>query len=282
MDAKKDVWVLRNLLNLTQSELAKELDVSYETINRWELGKNEIEPYNLEKIYSFAFRKKIYLNQIYEQLLKEEESENSKVLLHGCKRDFSLPADLNHSRTNNDFGVGFYLGENLKQAATYVSNSPSPRVFVFKINPEKLKAKRFDVSKEWMLAIAYYRGWIDKYKDHGLIKNVIKNVESADVVITPIADNKMFDLVSEFVRGEITDLQATHALAATNLGMQYVLRTPRALENIIFLDSLYISSIEKESLVNERLNMNAVCQDKVKVARINYRGKGQYIDQLLA
>lgn len=92
----------------------------------------------------------------------------------------------------------------------------------------------------------------------------------------------MFDLVSEFVRGEITDLQATHALAATNLGMQYVLRTPRALENIIFLDSLYISSIEKESLVNERLNMNAVCQDKVKVARINYRGKGQYIDQLLA
>lgn len=31
----------RAILNLTQSELAKELNVSFQTINRWESGKSK-------------------------------------------------------------------------------------------------------------------------------------------------------------------------------------------------------------------------------------------------
>lgn len=98
---------------------------------------------------------------------------------------------------------------------------------------------------------------------------------------TPVADNRMFDIISEFVRGEITDLQCEHALAATNLGMQYVARTSKAVNKITMIKSCYLCSAEKESYINERLNLNLVCQNKVKVARIEYRGKGQYIDELL-
>ena len=102
-----------------------------------------------------------------------------------------------------------------------------------------------------------------------------------DIIIAPIADNRMFDIISEFVRGEITDLQCEHALAATNLGFQYVLKSENALKNISLIKPLYVCSREKEKLVNLRLEMSDLSQDKVRVARIEYRGKGQYIDELL-
>lgn len=281
MDTKKQIIVLRALLDMTQEELARELGVSFETVNRWESGKNAIEDYNLEKLHAFAFNRKVYLNQIYEQFLKEGEIEGRKVLFHGSRKDFSLPLDLSHSRPNNDFGMGFYLGENLKQAAMYVSNLKAGKVYAFSLNEGSLKEKRFGVSREWMLAIAYYRGWINGYRGNRMISNILEEVEKSDVVIAPIADNRMFDIISEFARGEITDLQCQHALSATNLGMQYVLRSEKALDNASFLDCFYISKSEKESLLKQRLDLNSLGLSKVKASRIEYRGKGRYIDELL-
>lgn len=281
MNIRKEIIALRTLLNLTQNELANEINVSFETVNRWESEKHDVEEYNVEKLYAYAFKKKISFNQIYEQLFKEDENNSFKILFHGCKQNLSFPIDLIHSRLNNDFGQGFYMGESFKQAATYISNSLSSKVYVFKMDISSLVIKKFDVSREWMLAIAYYRGWIEKYKNNNIIRNIINQVEKSDVVIAPIADNRMFDIISEFVRGEITDLQCEHALAATNLGMQYVARTSKAVNKITMITSCYLCSVEKESYINERLNLNLVCQNKVKVARIEHRGKGQYIDELL-
>ena len=43
----------------------------------------------------------------------------------------------------------------------------------------------------------------------------------------------------------------------------------------------FLSSKEKEMYKNKRLENNNINLNKVKVARIEYRGKGQYIDELL-
>lgn len=50
MQIINEIKMIRELLNLSQKDLAKELDVSFQTINRWENSKNEIEQYNIEKI----------------------------------------------------------------------------------------------------------------------------------------------------------------------------------------------------------------------------------------
>ncbi len=72
--------------------------------------EREAELANVRKVYSFAFRKGIYFNMLYEQLLKEEySSENVLVLFHGSNSEISFPIDLDHSRSLNDFGKGFYL-----------------------------------------------------------------------------------------------------------------------------------------------------------------------------
>ena len=283
MNVVKELIIIRELLGITQEELAKKLGVSFETINRWEKDKNEIEIKNINKLYSFAFENKIYINSIYELLFLEEfQKDTNKVLFHSSKsNEINFPLDLSYSKLNNDFGVGFYLGENYKQAATYIANGNSVSVYAFNLNLNGLRIKKFNVDKEWMIAIAYYRGWLKEYLNHPYVEKIISSVNEHDIIIAPIADNRMFDIISEFVRGEITDLQCEHALAATNLGFQYVLKSENALKNISLIKPLYVCSREKEKLVNLRLEMSDLSQDKVRVARIEYRGKGQYIDELL-
>lgn len=144
-------------------------------------------------------------------IIKRKWEGFSKILFHGCKKELKFPLDLDHSKVNNDFGKAFYMGENLKQASTYISNSNSAKVFAFELDLEKL----FNVNKELMLAIAYYGGWLEDYKNHLIITKIVNEIEKNDIIIAPIADNKMFDLISEFVTGEITNMQCHNALAVS-------------------------------------------------------------------
>ena len=282
MQISKELKVIREILTLTQADIAKIIGVSLDTISRWENEKTDIEDKNIELIYNFAFEKGIHINKIYEQIFFEDcEKANSKLLFHGAKNTITFPLDLKYSKINNDFGKGFYLGETFEQASTYITNTLSKYVYAFSINTKNLKIEKFTVNTEWMLAIAYYRGWLTEYKHNEIIDNIINKVESADIIIAPIADNRMFDLISEFVDGTITSEQCEHALAATNLGNQYVIKTTTALTKLEFIKIFFLSSKEKEKYKNKRLENNNINLNKVKVARIEFRGKGQYIDELL-
>ncbi len=132
-----------------------------------------------------------------------------------------------------------------------------------------------------MIAIAYYRGWLDDYKDSSLIQKLISKLSGYDVIIAPIADNRMFDIIAEFVGNEITDEQCRHALTATNLGFQYVLKTNNALNNINFLKEMFVCQKEKAHCLDNRASLTNNGSQKVKIARIQYKNKGRYIEELL-
>ena len=72
MKLQSEIPIICETLMLTEADLAKKLGVSLETINAWKEVKEEIEPANLEKLYSFAYENGIDLNTIYEQLFKEK------------------------------------------------------------------------------------------------------------------------------------------------------------------------------------------------------------------
>jgi transcriptional regulator with XRE-family HTH domain len=282
MNIANEIKMIRELLGLSQQELADELEVSFQTVNRWETSSNEIEQRNIDKLYEYAYNKGIQINKIKEMFLIDENNYDDNVLLfHGAKKKFSLPVDLSHSKDQNDFGRGFYLGENLEQASTYISNSDYPYVYSFCIDCKGVKIERFSVSKDWMIAIAYFRGWLNEYSECTLIKEIITRVNNADLVIAPIADNRMFDILSEFVDGSITDLQCQHALAATNLGFQYVLKSEKAISKLVYISDLYLCKSEKKDILNKRLEMHNLTAGKVRMARIEYKGKGNYIEEIL-
>ena len=282
MNLKKAINILKELLNLTQEEIAMSLDITYETINKLGESSEEVDKRLIESIYSFADKNDINLNNYYESLIKEEfRKENQEVLFHGSKTFINFPIDISFSKLNNDFGKGFYLGESFDQAGMYISNSNSTNIYAFALSLKNLKVFKFYVNKEWMIAIAYFRGWLNEYKNSKIITDILNNLKDVDVIIAPIADNRMFDIIKEFISGSITDLQCQHALAATNLGMQYVLKTSNAINNLKLIELMFLPRIEKEKYMNYKMEMSINSLNKVKVARIEYRGKGQYIDEVL-
>lgn len=282
MRIRNKILLLCDLLDINLNELANVCSVPYITLKRLVNDENLAEEKNLDKIYTFAYSKGIFFNEIYEQLYTElKQDETTRVLYHGSKQKLELPIDFLHSKENNDFGVGFYLGESFKQAASYISNSKSTAVYSFALNIKNLKFTQFKVDREWMFAIAYYRGWLHGKENNRLIKKIIEKVNVSDVVVAPIADNRMFDIISEFVRNEITDQQCEHSLSATNLGMQYVVKSKKAIKHLDFIGEMYVSNIEKEDLIESR-NLNFKTNlNKVSAARIEFKNKGKYIDEIL-
>ena len=278
---QKDLRAIRNILDITQSELAAQIEVEQITISRSESGITKPSSILLEKIYNFAFSKNIKLGLLKEMLWKEDIKPSNKLLFHGSKNGITGKIDVTKGRINNDFGQGFYTGESYPQAVSFISNFDESCVYFIDFNDSGLKCKNYNVNQEWMLTIAYYRGVLDKYEDHPIVKKLFEESKKYDYIIAPIADNRMFQIINSFIDGEITDEQCKHCLAATNLGKQYIFKSENSVKNLKLVEQCYISSKEKEYYKNIRSSEVKLGDDKVKLARIQYRGQGLYIDEIL-
>lgn len=278
----QDIETVMELTELPFEEFAKELGVSRVTINNWVTGKKNISEKNLSSFYEYTFHKGIRLNRIKAQLYREDMLNQSEVLLfHGAKTQIEGELRLDYSKRKNDFGVGFYCGENLEQSAMFVATYPQSSLYMLKFNRANLNGKEFGVNRDWMLMIAYYRERLGVYANSQLIQLLVQEMQDIDYIVAPIADNRMFELIDQFIDGEITDVQCQHCLSATNLGKQYVFVSEKALKQIEILEHCYLADAEKEFYLTSRQEDYDMNRDKVKVARKQYRNNGNYIEDIL-
>ena len=277
----KDLKSIREILGISQSEFADQIGVEQITISRNELGRTNPSAKILENVYTFAFTKNIKINKLKEMFWRDDLKKHEKLLFHGAKSKIDGEIDIHRGRHNNDFGQGFYAGESYEQAISFVSGFENSSVYYICFNDDDLTSKRYEVNQEWMMTIAYYRGALDEYKNHPVIKKIIEQSRACDYIIAPIADNRMFQIINSFIEGELTDEQCKHCLAATNLGMQYIFVSEKAVSQAKLIERCYISQNEREYYKNIRLEESKLGANKVKLARKQYRGKGRYIDEIL-
>ena len=154
----EDLKAIREILGITQGELAEKLGVQQVTISRNENGKTEPSDTLLEQVYSFAFDNNIKLGRLKEMLWLENIKSGHKLLFHGAKRAIEGEISPSKSRMNNDFGQGFYTGESYEQAVSFVSGFEKSSVYYLEFDDSNLKWKEYEVNQEWMMTIAYYRG----------------------------------------------------------------------------------------------------------------------------
>ena len=279
---KGDIEFISVCIPLSYSKLAEALNVARSTITR--MVTEEINPSMdfLEKLYSFAYHNQYRSIDVNRLKISFASECLEKVLFHGAKDDIEGEIDLDHSRTDIDVGKGFYLGENYEQATSYIYANKKSSIYIFDASRLKeLTVKEFDVSLEWMLMVCYYRGQLEEYKDSPIIKKIIKEVESVDVVIAPIADNNMYEIMNGFARGAITDVQASYALSASHLGKQYVLKTKKACQLITPVERLYLCKSEREDVEKRRREASLMSKDESKHAIESYRRQGKYIEEIL-
>ena len=216
------------------------------------------------------------------EMFYKDDVKNGHILLtHASKKGIVGNIDVKLGRTNSDFGQGFYCGESYDKSISFVCRSDDASIYFIDFNPDGLKRIEFNVEENWMLAIAYYRGRLEEYKNNKKILDIIKSIEDSDYVVAPIADNRMFEIIDQFIEGYITDEQCKHCLAATNLGLQYVFLTEKAVSNLKVLEKCYISSSEKKYYIKKQEDYQKEGVDKSKLARIQYKGQGKYIEELL-
>ena len=262
--------------------LLAKLDLSEEEFEAIKSGELEPDKIQLENIYNFAYNSGLFLNEIqWQDRLDEFRKENEVVATHGSRTNIKGSIRVDVSGESNDFGNGFYIGEDISQAGMWVGEEPNSSLYILTFDENDLVKAQFNVSVDWMLAVCYYRNQIPEYANSERILRIREKVDNCDYVYAPIADNKLFEVIDAFVAEEITDLQCLYALSATHLGYQYVLKTERALENLDIIDHLYFCSVEK-SLYNKESDVeNNTSLHKAFIAKKRYKDQGQYISELL-
>ena len=277
----EDLRFIREVLGLTQKQLAEELGIQQVTVSRSEAAKTQPSDRLLELVYGFAYDNNIMLNRLKAMFRSDRLEKGHALLYHGAKSLIDGEISTSRSRSNNDFGTGFYTGELYSQAITFISGFEKSSIYLLDFNPENLKCKEFGLNREWMLTIARYRQSLDRYAGHPLIRNLVDEVEGCDYLVAPIADNRMYQIINSFIEGEITDIQCMHCLASVNLGKQFVFKSSRAASRLKILERLYVSFSERDYYRAVRSRDSEDGNDKARQARIRYRGEGQYIDEIL-
>lgn len=277
-----DIKTVCTLLNLTYSALAEKIGVARSTVLRVLKGETYPSDLFLTSFYSFAYQNNIRPVRLNDLKIQFAIDRYDKVLFHGAKTEIDGAIDLNHSRSNIDVGTGFYMGESFEQASSYVFPYRNSSVYLFDSRElAGLKTKEFSVSLEWMLAVSYYRGYLESHSRSPFIRQLIAEVEESDVVIAPIADNDMYETMSRFARGEITDMQTISALSASHLGKQHVLKSELACRSVHAVERLYLCALERQGIETKRKADAQVALDKSALAIQTYRRQGKYIEEIL-
>lgn len=279
----KDIDFIKTTKKLTNADLANLLNIGEATLYRYYKNPSKVPYNNLDKLYDFAYSSNLNMNIIKSNVFEEEfNNKENIVVYHGSKYGMNgNKVNLKYSDIDNDFGIGFYCGESIIQPETFVINYPKSSLYIFSFNIKKLNKLEFNVNNEWVLAIAYYRGYLNKYKNSKLLNKIINKINKADYIIAPIADNTMFDIIKRFADGELSDIQCQHCLAATNLGKQYVFRTQKAIDSLTFINKCFISSLERKDLSNNIIKNKSISDNKVNYAISKYRKEGKSIEELL-
>ena len=278
----EDINTILELLDIPLPKLAEELNINCNTLFQWKTKQIPMLSSNLESLYEYAYANKLRLNNIHAQILKETRPQDHILLFHGAKQEIQGAISLEKSKRNNDFGPAFYCGENMEQAAMFVSTYDNSCLYMVDFDLKNKKSLTLGVEQDWMFMIAYFRGRLTEYSSHPIIQKLLQKLDGIDYVIAPIADNRMFQIIDSFIEGEITDVQCQHCLSATNLGNQYVFLTQKAIDSIMILRRCYLTKSEKENYLKIRSEDFKISDDKVKLARRQFRKEGNYIEDILS
>ena len=273
---KKDIELILSTEQKNIDQLADSIGISRTTIYEI-LSSNTTITKVYEKIYSYLYKIGYRLNSVKEDFLKE--TKNNKILFHGSKNGLT-EITVDGSRNNCDFGRGFYLGESYEQAISFICENKESSVYSFECDISNLNILEFECSLEWMLAICHYRGTIKDYENNKMINDIIKKIESADIIIAPIADNRMFYIMSLFTKGDINADVALHSLSASKLGKQYIFKTTKSLERLIPLEKYYLCQEEKNDCIKDLNKRTLEIETKLKLAKREFRN-GLFIEELL-
>lgn len=282
---KEIIKSIRNYLNLTQEDLAKDLSLTFATVNRWENGISLPNKLAQTKLYDYCIEKKVPVYQMVMDKIKNytqeiKLSKNQKILYHGSKSGISgkiAPI----SRDKCDFGKGFYMGTTVEQPATLICDFEYSKIYIISVMLTDLKVLNLKEDIEWAMFIAYNRGRMDDIKNSKFYLNYKNITEKYDVIVGSIADDRIFYVLDNFFEGNITDLALTKSLSVLKLGKQYAALTQKACKNIKIEKEINLSFFEKKFIQQISKQNRDTGISLAKDIQKKYRREGNFFDEIM-
>lgn len=155
------------------------------------------------------------------------------LLYHGSKVAVERP-DLNHSRTQLDFGKGFYTTPLKEQAERWCTR------FKPRYQSGILSVYEFDENITHELNVLNFETYNTEWLDFVMQCRRDADESEFDIVIGGIANDKVFNTVELYFDDLIDKREALKRLKFEKPNVQYCFRTPKSLEALEFVESIKI------------------------------------------
>ncbi len=270
---------------MSQTEFAKQLNVTFQTVNRWENGRALPNKLAQSKMFDLCKEKQL---PVYDMILKKitdkskamKLDSNRVLLYHGSKSGIEGTIEPK-SRKQCDFGKGFYMGTDSGQTLTLICDYEKSKFYIVSVSTENLALIEVPADIDWAMLVAYHRGKKEKIDGTPFYNKYRDMTQDKDLIIGNIANDRMFFVIDNFFVGNVTDMALVNSLSALQLGKQYVVISQKGCDavrieaevELSYLERLFIKEIAEENRARGISLANDICK--------NYRREGIYFDEIL-
>lgn len=171
---------------------------------------------------------------------------NTKILYHGSKEIIEKPT-LRGGKESNDYGYGFYCTENIELANEWACPDNNDgyankyELDMTGLNVLDLTRPEYNILN-WMALLLQFRipkGMTpnDEMAREYILKNFSIDLTKVDVIIGYRADDSYFSFARDFLKNTITIAQLSRAMELGKLGIQVVLHSEKAFEQLKYIES---------------------------------------------
>lgn len=276
---------IRAYLNMSQTEFAKQLNVTFQTVNRWENGRALPNKLAQSKMFDLCKEKQL---PVYDMILKKitdkskaMKLDSNRVLLYHASKSGIEGTIEPKSRKQCDFGKGFYMGTDSGQTLTLICDYEKSKFYIVSVSTENLALIEVPADIDWAMLVAYHRGKKEKIDGTPFYNKYRDMTQDKDLIIGNIANDRMFFVIDNFFVGNVTDMALVNSLSALQLGKQYVVISQKGCDavrieaevELSYLERLFIKEIAEENRARGISLANDICK--------NYRREGIYFDEIL-
>lgn len=282
---QKLIKQIRTYLNMSQTEFAERLNVTFQTVNRWENGR--ALPNRLAQTEIFALCKEKQIPVYDMTLTRIAEAGNAikpetgrVILYHGSKSGIEGKIEP-RSRKQCDFGRGFYMGTDPEQALTLVCDFEKSKFYILSMTTENLAMNEVSADIDWAMIVAYNRGKMEKISGTPFYSKYRDMTLNKDLIVGSIANDRMFFVIDNFFVGNITDAALVNSLSALQLGKQYVAVSQKGCDavrveaevELSYLERLFVKEVAEENRAKGISAADEICK--------KYRREGLFFDEIL-
>ena len=184
------------------------------------------------------------------------------ILFHGTDHPIEKPV-LDGGKVTNDYGMGFYCTEHYELACEWAAKVKGRPAVVNKYELQGAGLKVLDLSSSkynilnWMTLLLKNRTFtltspISVEAKKYLLENFDVNVDGFDVIKGYRADDSYFSFAEDFLNNTISVQKLAKAMKLGKLGIQIVLISEKAFDQLHFIESQDIDNLKYFSAYDKR------------------------------